>query len=378
MSEHISEGKKVMLYIPFMKFNPLHHLKDQGGIANAFTKIGWETTLVIGQTMGNMSELNSEIYLTNNTTINNTSTHFQEILQFIRILKRARPKILLMWNVGFMPSIVGLVLKFYFPFIKYKPEVSILRLDWDGLRKKHHFPRDLMFYLNLKMANLFFDFVTTETTCGRKRIASLLPKPDKLSVVPVGIGELKVKKEETPIKKERILLSIARIARYKNIDGMVAVFAKLADKYPDWQLYVIGLVEDKEYFEEIRSFVTSSGIDGRVHFLGELPYEKVDEWRNKAPIFVTLSKTESFNLARYEAIAHGMTVISSPAGCVEDFGGIVVAKDEKEALNSICAAIEKFESSGGEVSKSAISVNTWEDVARMFIELGHRIIPIRD
>ncbi len=371
MTDNVDNEKKVMLYIPFMRFNPLHHQNDQGGTANAFSRLGWKTTLVIGDLLKNMGKSSYEVYLTNNTQINKFSTHMSEIRQFIRIIRKVKPTMLLMWNVGFMPSIVGFVLNFYLSLTKYKPKVSILRLDWDGLRVKNHFLKDFMFYLNLKIASFFFDFITTETTCGQKRIASIIPNPDKLSVVPVGIGDLNVDSDKSQVRKEKILLSIARIARYKNIEGTITVFAQLKDKYPDWNLYIIGVKEDEEYFDELSMLVSSKKLVDRVHFLGELQYDEVEELRKKAPIFITLSKRESFNLARYEAIAHGMTVISSPAGCAEDFDGLVVVNNDEEAVNSICIAIDKFEASRETIVENKFNVKTWEDIAKMFIGLGN-------
>lgn len=372
------EVKKVILYIPFMKFNPLHNMKDQGGIANSFNNIGWRTTLIIGDAMGPLNGLNCDIYFTHNKNVNSFYGHLSEAIQFIKVFKKIKPELVLVWNISLMPSLVGFFLKFYSSLCKYQTITTILRLDWDGIRENESKLRNFIFYANLKVANLLFDFETTETTCGFNRITRVLPKPSKLRVVPVGIDRLPASFEESLFKKEKVLLSIARIARYKNIDGIIGIFAKIADRYPDWHLNLIGLIEDKEYFNEIKALVDTKGISDRVHFLGELKYSEVDQWRLKSPIFLTLSYKESFNLARYEAMAYGMAVISSPAGCSEDFKGITVVRNEEEALNSICAAIEKFESTSTKLIYNNISINTWDDIAKMFIELLRSINPLED
>ena len=55
------------------------------------------------------------------------------------------------------------------------------------------------------------------------------------------------KKVTVPINKGKIILSVGRIAPQKGHDILISIFQKVAQKYPDWKLRIVGAVEDKEY-----------------------------------------------------------------------------------------------------------------------------------
>lgn len=85
----------------------------------------------------------------------------------------------------------------------------------------------------------------------------------------------------------RYMLFVARITTEKFPLDVVSVFAKIADRYPDLSLVIIG---DGVLLSEVKSAAAGLTSKDRVHILGNLPYDDVIEWtRGAALAFETYS-----------------------------------------------------------------------------------------
>ena len=369
MQVNSPEERLAILHVPFMEFNPRHHLRDQGGTAKGFVDNGISTKLLIGKMKENTGAVEFDIVETGNTEINSISNHFSETIAFVRELIRDRPNVILVWNVGFIPSIEGVLLKLLSPILGLKTK-SILRLDWDGEVRTQGRIRKLLFFANLKIASTMFDWITVETSCAIEKVSKMICKPNRLKLVPVGIYPSYSNKTINKEVREKIVLCVARIAEYKNIMGSLKVFNEVNREFPSWKFIQIGMVQDKDYFQKLVDYTTTAGLASKVKFEGELEYEAIEDWMARASVFITLSDAESFNLARYEAMSAGLKVISSPAGCAKDFPGIEVVHDISDAADALRRSLAEFERNHMKLSFEYSKVNTWDDIAVMFLSLN--------
>ncbi len=122
-----------------------------------------------------------------------------------------------------------------------------------------------------------------------------------------------------PVLKEKIVFSnqrntrelafVGRISKEKNISYLLR---SIAVAEGDWNLSIVG---DGE-IEEMQSLAEELGISDRVRFLGwnENPWESL----KNACALVMPSLHEGFSLTIVEALACGMTVLSTPVGGVAE------------------------------------------------------------
>lgn len=356
-----------LLIVPFMSFNPLHHLHDQGGTASGFANNGIKTVLSVGRVEGELKNLNFEVIETGNLNRLNLISIFRETRIFLRTLVNYKPQLVLVWNVSIFPLIAGILMKPLSTLFKLRMK-TVLRLDWDGIYRNLTFFERILFKVNLKLSCLAYDHLTTETSCGYSLISKFLPEPSKLKFIPVGLARENHNGEKT-ISREKIVLTVGKIAKYKNISESINVFGAIANKFSDWKYVIIGQWEDKEYFEYLKHMVNELKLENSISFLGEVPYSELYSFFNRASIFLTLSNYESFNLARYEAMEHGLYVISSKAGCASDFHGIVVVDDTESAINALEHAISLLDNGSIKIPIRYEAVRTWTDIAKLYLTL---------
>lgn len=84
-----------------------------------------------------------------------------------------------------------------------------------------------------------------------------------------------------PPLSTRYMLFVARITTEKFPLDVVAVFEKLAERYPDLALVIIG---DGVLLPEVRRKAEAMGCADRIHILGAKPYEEVIRWTRGATI----------------------------------------------------------------------------------------------
>jgi glycosyltransferase involved in cell wall biosynthesis len=136
------------------------------------------------------------------------------------------------------------------------------------------------------------------------------------------------------------LVSMGRLEEQKGFDLLLKAFAKIAPKYPDWQLLILGRGELREQLLQMRD---NLNLSGQVIFTGALnnPFAVLKQ----SKIFVMASRNEGFPMAHGEALACGLPVVctdcpSGPSEMVrQDIDGLLVLNQDIEAL---AAAMESL------------------------------------
>ncbi|MCL1997241.1 MAG: glycosyltransferase, partial [Turicibacter sp.] len=158
-------------------------------------------------------------------------------------------------------------------------------------------------------------------------------------------------------RKKNIILTVGRIGtEQKNNEELVLAFSKIADKIPDWELRMVGLVDEriKPFMEKIWS---ASPPELRLRERIVLPgptanraelYKEYDQ----AKIFALTSLWEGAPNVYAEALFHGCKFLTSNIDAADDmtcFGHLGI-KYTLSDLSALCAAILKMTAESDETA----------------------------
>ncbi|OKH27678.1 glycosyltransferase [Chroogloeocystis siderophila] len=141
---------------------------------------------------------------------------------------------------------------------------------------------------------------------------------DKIIVHYTGI-DTEVFQPEPSIKREPIVLFVARLVEKKGCEYLIRAMSKVQTAQPDMELVIIGDGELRSSLEDMAKASLK-----KYHFLGVQPPEVVKDWMNRAKIFcvpsitATSGEAEGFGMVFAEAQAMGLPVVSFASGAVPE------------------------------------------------------------
>lgn len=183
----------------------------------------------------------------------------------------------------------------------------------------------------------------------------------------------------------RTVVYVGGFSPHKNLEALVAVFAKLASQkaLSDVRLVMVGEFQREvfhSYFGTIRKQVETLGIADRVIFTGYLPDDELVVLLNLSTVLVLPSLMEGFGLPAIEAAACGCPVIAttaSPLPTLLGDGGLYVDPAKQEELQTALAhvlASEPLRRRMGEAGVAAARLLTWEAAAQQLIDLMRQVV----
>ncbi len=111
------------------------------------------------------------------------------------------------------------------------------------------------------------------------------------------------------------LITIGRIAPVKNYEIIIKACAILKETWNQpWSFSIVGgpiFPRDQEYLAALKKLVEEKGLGSQVHFYGSKPYSEVPHILEEHDCFINVSATGSLDKAVFEAMAEGLTVITS-------------------------------------------------------------------
>ena len=100
------------------------------------------------------------------------------------------------------------------------------------------------------------------------------------------------------------LLTVGRLCFPKNYEPLIAAFAELASRYPDWELVIVG---NGDMRERLHEEILRHGLEARVRMIPAIT--SISDAYRRASLFCMPSRSEGFPNALAEAMAHGLPVI---------------------------------------------------------------------
>ncbi len=188
---------------------------------------------------------------------------------------------------------------------------------------KEYFPKKIQ-----KKTSIIYNPVVTE----------VFKSPDGLQVQGANAAS-SVQSSNTPMEgrsQERFnrIISVGRLYPQKNQEMMIRAFAKVADKFPNWQLVIYGEGPLRESLELI---VESLEMQDRVLLPGRT--EHVIEELRKSKMFCMSSDYEGMSNSMIEAICVGLPIVTTDVSGVKElvedgWNGYVVPRGSVDAMRT--------------------------------------------
>jgi glycosyltransferase involved in cell wall biosynthesis len=182
------------------------------------------------------------------------------------------------------------------------------------------------------------------------------------------------------------LLHVGRAVRTKGLRDVVRAMAKFRD-LPRVSLTSVG---DGEDLDACRHEADRLDVADRISFLGRLPRDAVEEEYAKADVFCFPSFREPMGGVLFEAMAHGLPVITAARGgpdfIIDDSSGIRLPVHTPEQLaEDVATAVRRLAcdpvlrlSLGAGARKRLESFGTWDDKAALMIQLYRDILNLKE
>jgi len=164
-----------------------------------------------------------------------------------------------------------------------------------------------------------------------RKLHNVVVIPNPLSFSPITDEEF-----ELGFAVRHNILACGRLNAYlvKGLDTMIECFARIATKYPNWDLDIAGK-GDEQSENYLKDLCAKYNVKDRVHFLGFS--EHIDEIMKDHSIFVLTSRSEGFGMVITEAMSMGCPCISfnlsGPSEIIiNTIDGYLVESQNKTAL----------------------------------------------
>ena len=145
-----------------------------------------------------------------------------------------------------------------------------------------------------------------------------------ISVIPTGLRLEKftaqIPKEDISKLKEslsipaesRVLITVGRAAKEKNIGELIRYFSKL-----NMENTVLLIVGGGPYLETLKELAESEGVSDKVIFTGAVSPDKIALYYRLGDIFLSASQSETQGLTYIEALASGLPAVCRKDQCLE-------------------------------------------------------------
>lgn len=252
------------------------------------------------------------------------SGYIKRLLALRGLLIARKPDVV----VSFLPNVnVAVIIALFFCQI---PLVICERSDPSCI------PIPPVWRLAIRIFYRFADVLTVQTLAVAEKARTMFPGVKKIITIanPLPDGVVKTKLANAD-NVRRVLLSLGRLSEEKQIHFVIDVFARLHEKFPDWDLHIVGDGSTRPYLEQQ---VQALGLQDRILFKGKTS----EPWQvmSQADVFVMTSQFEGFPNALMEAMGIGLPCVTfdTPSG------------PRELSENGECALLVPFNDSEGLVS----------------------------
>jgi glycosyltransferase involved in cell wall biosynthesis len=181
----------------------------------------------------------------------------------------------------------------------------------------------------------------------------------------------------------RALLSLSRLNAKKGIDLLISGFARVAERHPEWMLIIAGSDSGSGYRAVLEAVAASTGMAGRVRFIGEVRGSQKRNVLCGADAFALISHSEGLPVACLEAMAAGLPVVITrscniPEVAVAEAGLVVDAQTDHvaAALARLFASPDGARVLGANARRLVEQRFTWDRIARSTIDIYREAVSV--
>ena len=181
---------------------------------------------------------------------------------------------------------------------------------------------------------------------------------------------------ETQVEKNLItILCVGRLGRHKGQTWLLKVYQQARALFQrPVRLVLVGRDEGEE--ERIGQVIRAGGLADEITIAGEVSDQELAAWYARADIFALFSQYEAFGLVFFEAMAHGVPVLTHDVGANRELlvrGAEVVSTfDESAAVQHLVRLVNDDrhrEQLGRDAQEYALAEFTWPAVADKYLSI---------
>ncbi len=179
---------------------------------------------------------------------------------------------------------------------------------------------------------------------------------------------------------KRVILFVGRIQSLKGLDVLARSFARIASKFEDVTLLIVGQDEDGTR-DKVEGILRTAGVLDRVLFTGILTGSDKLAAFACADLFVLSSYSEGFSNAVVEALAAGLPVVISEQcnfpEVAEAGAGFVVPAEDKPVAGAISALLSDVDLSartGCNGRRLVTERYTWPAIAESMVDFYQTLL----
>jgi len=190
-------------------------------------------------------------------------------------------------------------------------------------------------------------------------IAPIVPAA-KLVTIPNGIDPVfhDAGVETRSPAKRRKIVTFGRVSAAKSIDRVVALFAAVANEFPDVDLVIAG-PDEQGMTENLRRTCADMGLSSRVEFPGALPDRELASLVATSRLFVSAAPHEGFGITTVEALSAGVPVMVTHTGIHDQLvnpgrnGWFWSGRSDDDAVATLREALLLADAQFGEMRRAA-------------------------
>lgn len=200
--------------------------------------------------------------------------------------------------------------------------------------------------------------IITPSHLEKKQLIEFYSIPEEqIHVVPRGVDTSILVPTIRSFNGSPSFCSIGSIKPQKNSLGLIDLFGKLFNKFPNATLRIIGPVQDQEYYAKVQSKIQQLGLDNNIELTGYIPPSALASAIKDSHVHISTSICETFGRSIFETLACGLPNVARITGnaAAEFLAHLPYAKfvyDNDEAL----IAIEEILSNLLKLSSMAIEI----------------------
>lgn len=188
-------------------------------------------------------------------------------------------------------------------------------------------PADRIIYdFKYRRACINADRIIAVSKCTARDITKIYGiDPDKIDVVYQGcdnsfaIRPGKDKLDNVRLKyslPEKFILQVGTIELRKNLGLTIRALSALPE-----EIFLVAVGSGKEYLKEMKDLASRLGLEKRIVFLSNLPFEDLPAIYRLSEAVAYPSRYEGFGIPILEALQSGRPVVAAKGSCLEEAGG---------------------------------------------------------
>ncbi|MBO7577368.1 MAG: glycosyltransferase family 4 protein [Prevotella sp.] len=335
-------------------------------LANKMAEQGYQMEIICLKFNDVYYKLHPEVKVT--LAMQQTKNRLTEVFWLRKYIKQEKPDVVIAFTEGVYCFTIAALLGTKIPVIASE------RLDPSAMTWK----RNLLKRLLLPYADWLV--VQTKTikdyfpqTIQKKTSVIYNPVKDEALASSIENGKMKMDNSEKPR-----IISVARLFPQKNQEMMIRVFAKIAEKYPDWKLVIYG---EGPRRQSLQLTIDNLQLTERVLLPGRT--EKVIDELQKSKIFCLSSDYEGMSNSMIEAICVGLPIISTKVSGTDELirdgvnGLLVDIGDEQGMTDALEKLIqdEELMKQMGEANRKKASLFQIDTIVNEWMKLINQVIP---